>query len=54
VRRSWNSVVVFTGKTADQWARESSDGNDGRRMVWAVEAGWVVIAAAALCGVAVR
>jgi hypothetical protein len=36
----------------DQWARES---NDGRRMAWAVEAGLVVlVAAAALCGVDCR
>ena len=50
-------MVVFTGRVAVQWARESNDSrtavqrvrenNDGRRMVWAVEAGWVVFAAAA-------
>jgi hypothetical protein len=38
-------VVGFTGRVAVQWARESSD---GRRMVWAVEAG-LVKAAKALC-----
>ena len=30
VRRSWNSVVVLTGRVVVQWARES---NDGRRMM---------------------
>lgn len=38
----------FTGRTAVQWARES---NDGRRIVGAVEAGLVLVVAAALCGV---
>jgi hypothetical protein len=76
VRRSWNSVVRFTGRTAVQWARERTadqrarensddqlaretsddqwarESNDGRRMARAVEAGLVVlVAAAALCGV---
>jgi hypothetical protein len=79
VRRSWNSVVRFTGRTAVQWARERTadqrarensddqlaretsddqwarESNDGRRMAWAVEAGLVVlVAAAALCGVDCR
>jgi len=61
--------VRFTGRTADQWARERRDdqrarensddqwaweSNDGRRMVWAVEAGLVLVVAAALCGVGCR